>query len=131
MNGIFLALLLTSATPSFEAAMLDGRTVVGPIVELTPQRLTLAAGSGRVSIPTANLLTVLPKEKPGPAAGAAAVVVQLADGSVVEARQYVADGSRARITLADGEVVEAPADMVQTVLCGASNRPSCNPTGRG
>ena len=61
MNGIFLAILLTSATPSFEAATLDGRTVVGPIVELTPQRLTLAAGSGKVSIPTAKLLTVLPK----------------------------------------------------------------------
>ena len=44
--------------------------------------------------------------------------MQLADGSVIEARQYVADGSRARITLADGEVVEAPAGMVQTVLCG-------------
>ncbi len=40
MNGIFLAILLTAAMPSFEATTLDGRTVVGPIAELTAQRLT-------------------------------------------------------------------------------------------
>jgi hypothetical protein len=118
MNIILLAILLTSATPSFEAATLDGRTVVGPIVALTPQRLTVAAESGRVSIPTAKLLTLVPKEKP-PAAGVPGVVVQLADGSVIRGRHYLADGSRARIALADGEVVEAPTEMVQTVLCGA------------
>ncbi len=117
MNGIFLAILLTSATPAFEAATLDGRTVVGPIVELTSQRLTIAAGSGRVSIPTTQLLTVLPKQNPA-AAGVVGVVVQLADGSVIQGRQYVADGSRARITLAGGEVVEPPTGIVQTVLCG-------------
>jgi len=118
MNGIFLAILLTSATPSFEAATLDGQTVVGPLVELTPQRLTIAAETGRVSIPTAKLLTVVPKQKPKAAADVPGVVVQLADGSVVCGRQYVAGGSRARITLAGGEVVEAPASMVRTVLCG-------------
>jgi len=42
MNGILIAILLTSAAPSFEATTLDGRTVVGPIKELTPQRLTIA-----------------------------------------------------------------------------------------
>jgi hypothetical protein len=118
MNGIFLAILLTTATPSFEAATLDGRTVVGPIVELTPQRLTIAAKSGRVSIPTAKLLTVVPKENPA-AAGVPGVVVQLADGSVIQGQQYAADGSRARITLAGGQIVEAPAGMVQTVLFGS------------
>jgi hypothetical protein len=117
MNGIFLAILLTSATPSFEAATLDGRTVVGPIVELSPQRLTVAAAGGRVTIPTAKLLTLVPKEKP-PSAGVPGVVVRLADGSVIEGQRYVADASRARITLAGGEVVEAPAATVQTVLCG-------------
>jgi hypothetical protein len=118
MNGIFLAILLTSATPSFEAATLDDRTVVGPLVELTPQRLTVAAKSGRVSIPTANLLTLLPKEKP-PAAGVPTIVVQLADGSVIQGRQYVSDASRARITLVGGEVVETPAEIVNMVLFGA------------
>ena len=122
MNGIFLAILLTSATPSFEAATLDGRSVVGPIVELTPETLTIAAASGRVSIPTTKLLAVVPKEKPA-AARRSGVVVQLADGSMIEAQQYLADGNRARITLAGGEVVEAPAATVQNVLCGALQTP--------
>ncbi|MFZ1935057.1 MAG: NPCBM/NEW2 domain-containing protein [Thermoguttaceae bacterium] len=122
MNGIFLAILLTSATPSFEAATLDGRSVVGPIVALTPETLTIAAASGRVSIPTTKLLAVVPTEKPA-AAGAPGVVVQLADGSMIEAQQYLADGNRARITLAGGEVVEAPAATVQNVLCGALQTP--------
>jgi hypothetical protein len=117
MNGIFLAILLISATPTFEAATLDGRTVVGPLVELTPQRLTVAAHSGRVSIPTANLLTLVPKEKPS-ATGVPSVVVQLADGSVIQGQQYVSDATRARITLAGGDVVEAPAEIVNTVLLG-------------
>ena len=119
MNGIFLALLLTSAAPSFEAATLDGHTVVGPIIELTPKRLTIATKKGRVLILTATLLTVSPEKKVKSAAGNPDVIVELADGSVIRARQYVAGGSRARITLAGGEVVEAPAGMVRTVLCGS------------
>jgi hypothetical protein len=119
MNGIFLAILLTSATPSFEAATLDGQTVVGPIVELTPKRLAIVTDKGRVLIATATLLTVSPKQKIKPAASSPGVVVELADGSVIRARQYVAKGSQARITLAGGEVVEAPVSMVRTVLVGA------------
>jgi hypothetical protein len=117
MFGICLALLLTTATPSFEAATLDGRTVVGPIVDLTPQRLTIAAEKGRVSIPMATLLTVVPKVKPQPAD--APVVVQLADGSSIHGQRYVADADHARITLAGGEIVETPVAAVQSVLCGA------------
>jgi hypothetical protein len=120
MNGIFLAILLTSAAPSFEAATLDGQTVVGPIIELTPKRLTIATGKGRVSIVTATLLTISPQQKVKPAAASPGVVVELADGSVVRGRQYVARGSQARITLAGGEVVEATASIVRTVLCAAS-----------
>ena len=43
MNNIFLAILLTSATPPFEVQTLDGRTLAGALVELTAERLTLAA----------------------------------------------------------------------------------------
>ena len=85
-----------------------------------------------MSIPTAKLLTVLPKQKAKPAASVPGVVVELADGSVIRGRQYVAKGSHARITLAGGEVVEAPASMVRTVLCGATaDRRCCRPNGRG
>ena len=117
MFGICLALLLTTATPSFEATTLDGRTVVGPIVEVTPQRLTMVTDKGKISIPVETLLTVVPKTKPQ--AVDAPVVVQLADGSSIRGQRYVADADHARITLAGGEVVETPIGAVQSVLCGA------------
>jgi hypothetical protein len=119
MNGILIAILLTSAAPSFEATTLDGRTVVGPIEELTPQRLTIAAEKGRTSIPTAKLLTIAPKKKPGLAADVAGVVVELTDGTMIHASEYVARGNQARITLARDEIVEAPTNIVRAVLCGA------------
>ena len=124
MNGILLAILLTSATPSFEAATLDGQTVVGPIVELTPKQLTIAAKTGRVSIPTEKLLTLSPKQKVKPAPRVSGVVVELADGSVICGRQYTAKGSHAQITLDGGNVIEAPANMVRTVLCSAADTDS-------
>jgi hypothetical protein len=119
MNGILLAILLISATPSFEAVTLDGQTVVGPVVELTPKRLTIDTQRGRVSIPTSRLLAVLPKQKPKAAAGDAAVIMQLADGAVIRGQQYVTGKSRAWIRLAGGELVESPVNMVQTVSFGA------------
>lgn len=118
MHGIILAAMLVSATPSFEATTLDGGKVVGSIVELTPQRLTIAAEKGRVSISTAKLLAVVPKEKPL-AASVPSVVVQLADGSVVHGQRYVTERRLAKIVLVGGEIVETPVESVQNVLCGA------------
>jgi hypothetical protein len=121
MNGIFLALLLVSATPSFEAATLDGQNVVGTIEELTPQQLTLVAESGRVSIPTARLLTVSQRHPSGEIATAPAVIVELADGSIIYGSQYVSHGDRAYITSTRGEAFHVPTGMVRTVLCGGDN----------
>jgi hypothetical protein len=120
MNVIFLAALLTSAIPSFEAVTLDGQTVVGTIDELTPERLTLAADTGRVSIPIDRLLAVSSKRKLEPPLGAAGVVVELTDGAVVRGSRYVARGEQARITSLRGEVLDVPARMVRTVLYGGS-----------
>ena len=124
MNGILLAILLTSATPSFEATTLDGQTLVGPIEELTAQRLSIAAETGRVSIPTAKLLTISPKRRAKLVPDVASVVVELTDGSVIHGVEYVAHGNQARITLARDEVVEAPTSIVRTVMCGASESDS-------
>lgn len=120
MNGILLALLLISATPSFEAATLDGRTVVGPIEELTANRLTIASQAGRVSIATTKLLAITPNQKSKPTPSNPSIIVELTDGAVVHGNRYVANGNQARITLIDGEVVELPTSIVRTVLCRTS-----------
>lgn len=120
MNGIFLAILFAATTPSFEATTLDGQTVVGSIAELTAERLTITADTGRVSIATAKLLTLLPKQKAKPVANASGVVVEMTDGAVVYGRQYVARDDKAQITLANGEVIKVSTSAVRTVLCGVS-----------
>jgi hypothetical protein len=118
MNGLVFAILLTTATAPFEVQTLDGRTLAGPLVELTAGRLTVATETGNVSLDTQTVLTISPKQKPKPAPRATGVVVELNDGSIIRGRQYVAHGSQARITLADGETVEAPASIVRTVRFG-------------
>ena len=116
MNSIIsLAILLISAVPSFEVQMLDGRTVTGPLVELTADRVTVAAKEGNVSLDVQAVLTLVPKQKPKPALRNADAVVELTDGSIIRGRQYLAHGSRARITLADGPMVEVPVAAVRTV----------------
>jgi hypothetical protein len=124
MNAIFLAVLLTSAAPSFEASALDGQTTVGTIDALTAERLTIAADKGPRSIPTAKLLTISRSPRVGPPPDAAAVIVELTDGSVMHGTQYVASGDKARVTLTGGEVVDVPTRIVRTVLCGNTDSQS-------
>ncbi len=119
MNAILIAMLMSAAAPSFRAETLDGKTVAGPLVELSADRLSIDAAEGRVSLDSKNLLTVTPTsiEKTKPAARRAGVVVELMDGGVVRGRQYVSAGDRAKITLDGGAIVEAPTRMVRTVRC--------------
>jgi hypothetical protein len=117
VNGFLFALLLTAASPTFEAETLDGRNVVGVPIELTSERLTLA-GKDRTTVAVESLLTVSPKQKPTPGAGEIEAVIETADGGVIRAKQYTSHERLAQITLADGAVVEIPTAMIQTVRCG-------------
>ena len=71
MNSILLAILLTAAAPPFEVQTLDGQTLVGPLVELTADRLTIDAADGRVSLETEQLLVDLGPAEAGPVPAAA------------------------------------------------------------
>ena len=64
---------------------------------------------------TGKLLTLSQKREARPGPRAAAAVVELVDGSLIQANQYVVRGSQAQITLAGGEIVEAPTSAVRTV----------------
>ena len=115
MNVLLLAVLLTTATPAFEIQTLDGQTLVGPLVEFAADHVVVDASSGRVSIETEKLVSIAAKQKPTAPSSASGVIVELSDGSVVLARQYTAQGSQAKITLADGNVLESPLNAVRTV----------------
>ncbi len=115
MNVLMLAILLTTAAPAFEIQTLDGQTLVGPLVELSADRVTVDASGGRVSIESDKLVSIAAKEKPPVPANTSGLIVELADGSTIYARQYTAQGSLAKITLPDGLVLESPLNAVRTV----------------
>lgn len=117
MNVFLFALLLTAASPTFEAETLDGRRVVGAMTELTPERLTLA-GKDQTTVALKTLLTVSPKQKPTLATDGGEILLETADGGVILAKQYTSHGRQATITLPDGTVVETATAMIQTVRCG-------------
>lgn len=116
MNVIFLAILLTATTPPlFEVQTVDGQSLVGSLVELTPDRLTIEAADGKAVVETEKLLSIAAKQKPSGARYATRIVVELTDGTAICAKQYVATGTQATITLSDGESIEAPTSVIRTV----------------
>ncbi len=115
MHQILLCLLLTAATPSFEVQTLDGQTLVGPLVQLTSERLTIDAAGGRKSLETERLVSIASRQKPATPQPVSGPVVELTDGSIILARQYVAQAARAKISLTAGQVLETPTSIVRTV----------------
>lgn len=115
MSVVALALLLTAATPAFEARTLDGQTHDGVPIELSVERLTLQTSNGPVSLETATLVGLKLKSKPAVAAKAGGVCVELLDGSVVLGRQYLCRDGRASLTLSDGQTLATPVRNVRTV----------------
>lgn len=116
MNVILLAILLTATTPpAFEVQTLDGQSLVGSLIELTPDKVTIDASSGRIAVETEKVLSISAKEKPSGARYATRVTLELIDGSTICAKQYVVSGTLATITLLDGEVIEAPTNVIHTV----------------
>ncbi len=116
MNSILLAIILTAAAPPpFTVQTLDGQTLVGPLVELTADRLGVDAADGRVSLETERVLSISAKQTPVPIRQVPGVVVELTDGSTILARQYVVQGTQAKITLSEGDVLAMPTSIVRTV----------------
>jgi len=76
--------------------------------------LILATDGGSVSLETEKLLTISQaKVSFGPAL--VRIVVELADGSVIQGRQYVSSGNQAHITLPTEKSSARPVGMVRTV----------------
>ena len=115
MNVVFLTAVLLAAGPPFEVQTLDGQTLVGPLVELTADRLTLDMADGRASLETESVLSVSAKRQPTTARPAPGAVATLTDGSTVHVRQYAAQDGRARLTLSDGQTLEMPTSIVRSV----------------
>jgi hypothetical protein len=121
MSGFLylLSFLLLAAADPIEVRTLDGRTLGGELAELTTQRLTLADGPRRTTLETDQILSIAAKGAVV-ASQPAEVTVELTDGSVIAARQYVARDNKAVITLLDGVQLDAPLNAIQSVRLARS-----------
>jgi hypothetical protein len=114
MSGFVLSVLLLAAAPPLEVRTLDGQTIGGELAELTAERLTLADGPRRTTLETANILSIAAKGAV-PSTQPADVTVELTDGSLIAAKQYVARDKHARFTLPDGQQLETPLSAIKAV----------------
>ncbi len=120
MYTILLAIALTAA-PQVDVQTLDGRAVVGSLVELNSRQLTVETPEGRVSLTTGELLQVVFKsssvalDQPPPVSPRQTVWVELLDGSSLIGMEFAVDGKTARVKLRDGSTFEVPTAVLATV----------------
>ena len=116
MHHIFIFLVLTAAVPPpFEVQTLDGQTLVGPLVGITGDRLTMDAAGGQKSLEIERLVSVASRKKPVAPRAEAGLAVELNDGSIILGQHYVAQGAQAKLRLAEGQLLEMPTGIVRTV----------------
>jgi hypothetical protein len=123
MNALLLAVVL-SAAPPFELQPLDGPSVVGSLVELTPDRATVDTAGRRVTLETEKLAAIASQKKPKKFASAdAGIVVELVDGSTIVAKQFTTEAAQATITLSEGDTLTAPTKIVRSVRLQRNSGP--------
>lgn len=115
MGILLVAMLLTAAGPEFEVQLLDGQTKAGQLAELTESEVKLDTPEGRVALPAAQLMGLVPKQAPPKAEQTAAAWIELVDGSTLVVRDYAVQGGKARVMPVGGEVVEIPTRDIATV----------------
>ena len=107
--------LLMAAGPAFQVQRLAGDAVVGPIVDLSAERVTVQTPDGPVSLETDEIAGISSPAVPNRPVGLPQVWVELADGSRLAAADYSARDGLARITRLGGELVELSARDVAAV----------------
>ena len=106
MHSFLLTLLFLAAAPEVELRTLEGDVVAGKLLGLSIESIALETADGKVTVETDKLLGVAPKEKAAVPSGAAAVRLELLDGSLVLGKQYTVANRKATLTLLDDSTME-------------------------
>ncbi len=111
MWSLLLLTLAAAAPPGFEVEKLGGGRLVGPIVALDADSLTVRTGDGPVALDAQDVARLSRVETAGQAPPSD-VSVELIDGSRLAATDYTIGGRTAQITAPGGDVTElAPGDV--------------------
>jgi hypothetical protein len=111
----YLLLAWLAVALEFKASLLDGRTVQGQLVELSPAGVLLETPLGRESLPAAELAGLEPVGTAEFSSAPPRVWVELIDGSRLAAHGYSVSGGRAVVSLVEGAEIRLPAARVAAV----------------
>jgi len=115
MWSLLVVSLLTAAGPDFRVQTLGGDPVLGPIVDLSADRITIQTDDGPVSLKTDEIARIFSAAEPGPTAVSPRVWVELVDGSRLVGVDYSSHDGLARIVGVDGQLVELSTRDVASV----------------
>jgi hypothetical protein len=118
---ILLYTILLSAPPApVEVQTLAGESIVGQLVELKQDSVTIASDEKRREIPRAELSKVIFKSKSEPASAPKAWV-ELIDGSMLPATSFLVQGDSAEAVLVGDQTVKLPVRLVRSVRLKQQN----------
>ncbi len=113
-----LPLIVLSALASasqFNVQLLDGSRVSGSLVRWDAAQLVVENSTGRTTLDTGKLASVMPQSPPANAVAKPAVWVDLVDGSQLVAAAYIVEKGRAKIVFSATEVLEVPTAQIDAV----------------
>jgi hypothetical protein len=111
-NLLFAAALVSNAG-EFDVQTLDGQSTTGRIVALDDAQLVLETPQGRRPFAIDALAAVIHPAPPNDRK--ANLSIELVDGSIVVATQYLVHGSTARVTLTTGVDLDVPTRGIRWV----------------
>lgn len=115
MGSILLVCLFGAAGPPFEIDLLGGHRVVGPIVGLDADLLTVEAAEGPVALEMEKIAGFSRQGEERRGGAPPSVWVQLVDGSHLVGADYAAREGTATMTGLDGKITEFPTRDVRAV----------------
>lgn len=123
IHGLLLSIAALAATaPELHVAKLDGETVAGQFVELTPDALVISTGEQQVTIPQPNLVSA--RFEPVSAPNAAAnnlTEISLTDGTRFSVSSVTTTGNEAAFESPVLGAFKAPVATVANIRLGATS----------
>lgn len=116
MFAFLISAAVVTALPDAQLTTLDGKTISGRVLDITPENVRMHTKDGEQAIPSSQVLRVTDGKTA--VAQPATQLVELVDGSQLAAREYSVDGAVASIMLNGRILYSIPIKQVRLVRFG-------------
>ena len=107
--------LIGAVAPAVEVRTITDESVTGAPVELNSDHVIVEASNGRRRLDLSQVTGIWWKDQPGAPKAPGPLLVELADGSLLAAKGFVADSAKAQVALAEGRPIEVAVQLVRRV----------------